>query len=45
MATRHRFLVGGRERTVILDEVDGVLTATIDDNAPIALSASATGVT
>ena len=44
MATRHRFLVGGREHTVVLDEVDGVLTATIDDNGPIALSASATGV-
>lgn len=44
MATRHRFLVGGREHTVILDEVDGALSVAIDEGEPISLTASSTGL-
>ena len=44
MATRHRFLVGGNEYTVVLDEVDGALTVAIDDGEPQSLTALAIGL-
>ena len=44
MAARHRFIVDGRERVVVLDEVDGLVTATIDEGEPVELDATTTGV-
>lgn len=44
LATRHRFLVGGNEHTVVLDEVDGGLTVVIDDAEPVSLTASVIGL-
>jgi biotin carboxyl carrier protein len=44
LATRHRFLVGGNEHTVVLDEANGALTVAIDDGEPQSLTASAIGL-
>ena len=44
MATRHRFLVGGRERTVVVDEVGGRLTVAIDDAAAVEVDLAGSGV-
>jgi biotin carboxyl carrier protein len=44
MAARHRFVVGGRERVVVLDDVDGRVMATIDDGEPFEVDATTTGV-
>lgn len=44
MATRHRFLVNGKERTVVLSEEGGQTVVRIDDGDPIALDATTSGV-
>lgn len=44
MATRHRFLVNGRERVVVLAEEAGQTVARIDDGDPIPLDATTSGV-
>lgn len=44
MATRHRFLIDGKERTVVLDEQDGTVVARVDDGEPITLDVTTSGV-
>lgn len=44
MASRHRFVVGGRERTVVIDDSDGRITATIDDGPAVEIDATTSGV-
>ena len=44
MATRHRFLVGGVEHVVIVDDAGGHLTVTIDDGEPQTLDVAGTSV-
>ena len=44
MATRHRFLVGGRERTVLVEEAGDRITVAIDGGDPIELDATTSGV-
>ncbi|MEZ4503735.1 MAG: biotin/lipoyl-containing protein [Dehalococcoidia bacterium] len=44
MAARHRFVIGGRERVVLIDEVDGRTTVTIDDGDPIEVDPTASGI-
>lgn len=44
MASRHRFELGGADHTVLVDEVDGGLRVQIDDDAPVLVDATASGV-
>lgn len=44
MATRHRFLIGGRERTVVIDDTGGRLTVAIDDGEPVAVDLATSGL-
>ena len=44
MATRHRFLIAGRERTVVVDDAGGRLTVAIDDGDPIEVDAASSGL-
>ena len=44
MASRHRFVVGGRERTVVIDESDGRFTAVIDDGPAVEIDATTSGI-
>ena len=44
MAARHRLVIGGRERVVVIDDVEGRTTVTIDDGDPIDLDATASGI-
>ena len=46
MASRHRFLVDGREHTVVIDRSakDGRITATVDDGEPLVVDATISGL-
>jgi biotin carboxyl carrier protein len=44
LATRHRFLVAGREHTVVVDDAGDRLTVTIDDGQPLTLDAASSGL-
>lgn len=44
MASRHRFLIDGRERTVVVHEADGRTTVTIDGGEPIEVDATISGL-
>jgi biotin carboxyl carrier protein len=44
LATRHRFLVAGREHTVVVDEVGGGVVVTVDDGEPLTLDVAGSGV-
>jgi biotin carboxyl carrier protein len=44
MASRHRFVVNGRERTVVVDEVSGRTTVAIDDGEPVEVDATTSGL-
>ena len=44
MATRHRFLIDGRERTVVVDDAGGPVTVTIDDGDPIEVDMASVGL-
>jgi biotin carboxyl carrier protein len=44
MASRHRFQLGGRLHTVLIDEVDGQLRVSIDDEEPFLVDATASGI-
>ncbi len=44
MATRHRFLVAGRERIVVVDDSGGRLTVAIDDGEPLVLDVASAGI-
>lgn len=44
MASRHRFLIDGRERTVVVREADGLTTVTIDGGEPIEVDATISGL-
>ena len=44
MATRHRFLLGGNEHTVVVDEAGGLVTVTIDDGEPLEVDAASFGL-
>jgi biotin carboxyl carrier protein len=44
VATRHRFLVDGRERTVVVDDAGGRVTVTIDDGDPIEVDVASAGL-
>lgn len=44
MATRHRFLVDGRERTVVVDDAGGRITVAIDDTDPIEVDVASAGL-
>lgn len=44
MATRHRFLVNGRERTIVVDTIGGRLTVAIDDEPAFEVDLATTGM-
>ena len=44
MASRHRFLLDGREHTVVIDEQDGRTTVTVDDGEPVEVDATTSGL-
>jgi biotin carboxyl carrier protein len=44
VATRHRFLVGGREHTVVVDQAGERVTVAIDDGEPLILDVAASGL-
>ena len=44
MASRHRFLLEGREHTVVIDERDGRTMVTIDDGEPLEVDATTSGL-
>ncbi len=44
MASRHRFVVNGRERTVVVDQVGDSTTVAIDDGEAVDVDATASGV-
>ena len=44
MATRHRFVLGGNEHTVVVDEAAGRVTVKIDDGDPIEVDATTAGL-
>lgn len=44
MATRHRLLVDGNEHTVVVDEVAGSTIVTVDEDDPIAVDVTSSGV-
>ena len=44
MATRHRFLVDGRERTVVVDDAGGRITVAIDDGEPVEVDVASVGL-
>lgn len=44
MATRHRFLIDGRERSVVVDDAGGRVTVTIDDGEPIEVDVASAGL-
>ena len=44
MASRHRFLVDGREHSVVVDEVDGRTTVAVDDDAAVEVDATTSGL-
>jgi pyruvate carboxylase subunit B len=44
LATRHRFLVGGTEHTVVVDDAGGQLTVSIDDGEPLTLDVASSGL-
>lgn len=44
MASRHRFLIDGREHTVSFEESDGRRLATVDDAAPVHVDVTAAGL-
>ena len=44
MASRHRFVVNGRERTVVIDDASDRTTVAIDDGEPIEVDATTSGV-
>ncbi len=44
MATRHRFLIDGRERTVVVDDAGGRVMVTIDDGEPVEVDVATVGL-
>jgi len=44
MASRHRFVVNGRERTVVIDQAGERTTVAIDDGEPVEVDATTSGV-
>ena len=44
MASRHRFLVDGREHTVVVDEVDGRTTVAVDGDDAVEVDATISGL-
>jgi acetyl/propionyl-CoA carboxylase alpha subunit len=44
MASRHRFQLGDESHTVLVDEVDGRLSVQVDDDAPVLVDATASGI-
>jgi biotin carboxyl carrier protein len=44
LATRHRFLVAGREHTVVVDRAGDKLTVSIDDGEPLTLDVATAGL-
>ncbi len=44
MASRHRFLVDGREHTVVVVEVDGRTTVAVDDDDAVEVDATTSGL-
>ncbi|MEE8422805.1 MAG: biotin/lipoyl-containing protein [Dehalococcoidia bacterium] len=44
MATRHRFLIDGREHSVVVDQNDGAVTVAIDGGDPLAVDATNSGL-
>jgi biotin carboxyl carrier protein len=44
MAARHRFQLGEHQHTVVVDEVDGRLRVQVDDDEPVLVDATASGI-
>lgn len=44
MATRHRFLIDGHEHSVVVDQNDGAVTVQINDDDPLAVDATNSGL-
>ncbi len=44
MASRHRFLIGGTEHSVTVDESDGLVTVAIDGDEPLAIDVTNSGL-
>lgn len=44
MATRHRFLIDGREHSVVVEQNDGAVTVAVDGDDPLAVDATNSGL-